>query len=271
MKNDKWNIGVCSWSLKMDIVRTASFMRETGISHVHLALGPAVGEDGGGYLADAQRQDWTISCTMLDFPQEDYSSLDSIRETGGIVPDQSWDFNKSRFSKAARMTAELGVKYISLHAGFIDHGDPARYKIMCERVCTLADIAAEQGIMLLLETGQESAAELESFMNKINHPATGINFDPANMILYGKGDPVEGVTILAKWIRHVHIKDALASGVAGQWGTEVPWGQGQVGAEKFLSALQSIGYEGTLAIEREAGDDRCSDVKLAVNRLKQYL
>ena len=140
---------------------------------------------------------------------------------------------------------------------------------MCDRIKTTADIAAGSGIMLLMETGQESAADLAGFMKDINHPSVGINFDPANMILYDKGEPIEAVKVLSPWIKHVHIKDATKTEIPGQWGAEVPWGDGQVGSEKFLTALKEIGYEGALAIEREAGNSRIDDITRAVGILKR--
>jgi sugar phosphate isomerase/epimerase len=88
------------------------------------------------------------------------------------------------------------------------------------------------------------------------------------MILYGKGNPVQAIDTLAPWIRHIHVKDALASRQPGQWGTEVPWGDGEVGQQDFLQAMQKVGYTGALAIEREAGDERQRDIRLAVERLR---
>ena len=90
------------------------------------------------------------------------------------------------------------------------------------------------------------------------------------MILYGKGDPVEAVRLLGRWIRHVHIKDAIAAKTPGTWGTEVPWGRGQVGSASFLRALETIGYNGALAIEREAGDNRLEDIRQAAGLLAAW-
>jgi L-ribulose-5-phosphate 3-epimerase len=87
------------------------------------------------------------------------------------------------------------------------------------------------------------------------------------MILYDKGNPIEAVKVLAPWVKHIHVKDANRTTKPGTWGTEVPWGNGQVQSEAFLKTLGEIGFEGTLAIEREAGDDRFGDVKLAAERL----
>jgi sugar phosphate isomerase/epimerase len=87
------------------------------------------------------------------------------------------------------------------------------------------------------------------------------------MILYDKGNPIEAVRTLSPWVKHIHVKDAIRTKKPGTWGSEVPWGDGQVGIKAFLKMLEEIGFEGTLAVEREAGDDRFGDIKLAVERL----
>lgn len=267
MKHKDWPVGVCSWSLRTDIEGVAEAMSKLGVEHIHLAVGPAAREDGGEYLASVRKQGWNISGTMIDFPQEDYSTLESIKVTGGIVPDECWELNRELFIRVAEITAELGVEYLSMHAGFIDESDRTYASKIHERVKYLADEAGKRGIMLLMETGQESADELRGFLEELGHKAIGVNFDPANMILYDKGDPIEAVSVLGSYIKHVHIKDAIRTKQAGTWGTEVPWGEGEVGSEAFLGALERIGYKGALAIEREAGDDRFGDIKLAVERL----
>lgn len=241
-------------------------MKNAGLEHVHLGIRGAV--EDPNILAQIQDQNWTITATMIDFPQEDYSSLDAIKITGGVVPDDCWELNHKLFLGAADKTAMLGVKFLSMHAGFIDENDEAPAKVFHDRIKCLADAAADKGLTLLLETGQETAIELRSFLEQLNHPAVGVNFDPANMILYDKGDPIEALRVLAPWIRHLHVKDATRTKEPGTWGAEVPWGDGEVGIEKFVAALGEIGFEGAMAIEREAGDDRPGDIALAADRLK---
>ena len=243
-------------------------MQKIGLDHVHLAVRAALEDDGESYLSNVRQQNWTISATMIDFPQEDYSSLDSIKVTGGIVPDEFWERNRQLFIDATEATAELGVKFLTMHAGFIDETNPAYAKNFHDRIQSLADAAAEKDIVLLLETGQETAEQLRGFLAELNHPAVGVNFDPANMILYDKGDPIEAVRLLGPWIRHIHIKDAVRTTRPGTWGQEVPWGDGQVGPEVFLDALAEIGYRGALAIEREAGEDRLAEIKQEAERLQ---
>lgn len=255
MKN---KIAICTWSLNNNLDDISQTLEETGLSHLHLDV---VALDG--FREAIAKNRWIVTSTMIGFPQEDYSTLDSIRETGGIMPDDCWEKNRALALDAIGLTAELGVGFLSLHAGFIDHNDAEGYRKFCSRLRELADAAQAGNIMLLLETGQETAEDLVHCLEDLAHPALGVNFDPANMILYDKGDPIAAVRILAPWIKHVHIKDAVKSTVPGEWGTEVPWGDGEVGATEFIQTLEEIGYTGALAIEREAGDTRKNDIKLA--------
>ncbi len=264
MKQPRRPIGICTWSLNNDLDRVSRVLEATGLSHIHLGIAALdVFRDsiGQGRVS--------VSATMVGFPQEDYSTLGSIRRTGGIMPDDCWEGNRRTMLEAIGLTSGLGVGLLSFHAGFIDHEDAEGYRKFCARLLGLADAAQEQKVVLLMETGQESAGDLRRCLEELGHPALGVNFDPANMILYGKGDPIEAIRILAPWIRHVHIKDALPSTVSGEWGAEVPWGDGAVGSAKFLQALEEIGFSGALAIEREAGDARENDIKLAVGRLER--
>ena len=267
MKCKDWPIGVCTWSLQTDIDGVAAVLKNIGIDHVHLGVRSAVGDGGDEYLAAVKKAGWTVTATMIDFPQEDYSSLDSIKVTGGVVPDDCWERNRDLFIGAVDATVKLGVKYLSMHAGFVDENDAEYAKKFYDRIRTLADAAGDKGLVLLLETGQETAEELKHFMQELNHPAIGVNFDPANMILYDKGNPIEAVKVLAPWIKHIHVKDANRTEQPGTWGAEVPWGDGQVQPDKFLIALSEIAFDGALAIEREAGDNRPGDIKLAAERL----
>jgi sugar phosphate isomerase/epimerase len=264
-----WPVGACSWSLRTDIEGVAAAMRQLGIGRVNLALKPAIAPGGEKYLEAVRRQAWTVSATTIGFPQEDYTSLETIRATGGILPDDTWPQNRQAVVRAAEITAELGVRWLTLHAGFLESDDPAVARRLRERLCTLADAAAERGLGLLLETGQETAECLAGLLEELQHPALGVNFDPANMILYDKGDPVVAVRRLGPWIKHIHVKDARRTLRPGTWGTEVPWGEGQVGPERFLAALQEIGFTGTLSIEREAGDNRLGDIQWAAERLAE--
>ena len=140
-----------------------------------------------------------------------------------------------------------------------------------ERVKYLADAAEKKGVVLLMETGQETAESLAEFLEKLNHPALAVNFDPANMILYGNGSPIEAAALLGRRIKHVHIKDAVSSRVKNSWGSEVAWGSGEVRQDTFLDALEKNGFVGTLSIEREAGESQMGDIAAAAAKLSRRL
>jgi len=267
MKCKNWPVGVCSWSLRTDVAGVAQALKKLGLEHVHLGIRAAVEDSSGKVLDTIKAQDWTITSTMIDFPQEDYSTLETIKVTGGVVPDAQWQQNHNLFLGAVITTAKLGVKYLSMHAGFIDETNKVHAEKVFARIRDLANIASDNGVILLLETGQESAKELRHFLEKLDHKSVGVNFDPANMILYDKGDPIDAVRTLAPWICHLHVKDATRTKQPGTWGAEVPWGDGEVGVQRFLAVLEEVGFDGAMAIEREAGDNRFGDVKLALERL----
>ncbi len=262
-----WPIGVCSWSLHDNVNMIQAVLEQQGLSHLHLHVAALEGEEGERLRGLIASKGWVISSTMVGFPQEDYSTLERIRVTGGVAPDDEWPANRKRLVQAIATTAALGVPYLSFHAGFLDHTDAAYAAKFKKRIRDVADVASAQGVMLLMETGQEAAVDLREFMETLDHPALGINFDPANMILYDKDDPIDAVHILGPWIKHVHIKDAIRTKECGSWGTEVPWGDGEVNAAAFIKALAAVGFDGAVAIEREAGENRDGDVALAVTRL----
>jgi sugar phosphate isomerase/epimerase len=121
---------------------------------------------------------------------------------------------------------------------------------MVRRIC---DYAARNGQVFALETGQEPAHVLLEFLKDCGRPNLKINFDPANMILYGSGDPIEAVGVLAQHVVSVHCKDGNwpPADKPGALGEEKPLGQGSVGIDRFIAKLKSLGYAGTLNIERE--------------------
>ena len=271
-------IGVCSWSWRLPLREVIAQMETNGIRGVNLALMPFIESDkyhGGTetsetwqHLKDKVAQGKVnVMSTMISTVGEDYATLDSIRRTGGIVPDEHWEANKARFARGAALTKELGCRYLLTHAGFLDDRNLLELSKYRSRVMWIRDVCAQNGVSLILETGQETAEELVNFLLTV--PGVYVNFDPANMLLYGKGYPMEALSRILPWIRQVHVKDAMLPRTPGEWGTEVPWGEGEVGGEAFVSALERFGFAGNYVIEREAGDDRVKDILLARERLRR--
>jgi sugar phosphate isomerase/epimerase len=260
-------LAVCSWSLQAATPQElAQRLQATGISRVQLALDPlrehpAVWGDSQAVLKQAGI---TIVSGMFGCVGEDYSTLDTIRQTGGIAPDDTWEQNLENIRATVGIATALGLKLVTFHAGFVPHNpaDPGFAK-MVGRLAAVAETFAAADMEVGLETGQETAAGLAALLEALNHPKVVVNFDPANMLLYAKGDPLEAVRVLARWIRQVHVKDANQTAVPGTWGEEVTVGTGQVDWQAFFTTLADVGFTGDIVIEREAGDQRIADIRTA--------
>lgn len=268
-------IGVCSWSLRAtgtaELIET---VKGLGLADVHLSVGrlltTASAEERDRDLGLLRDSGLRLTATQIGFHGEDYASISSIRRTGGFVPDETWDDRREQTVAAAELTAQLGAKYLTVHAGFIPAPNDANYEAVVERVTGLTAAIAEFGVELLLETGQESPSELLQFLNNVRSRHLGVNFDPANLLLYGSGDPVDAIQTLGRHIRHVHVKDAIKSRKPGvEWGKEVPFGDGEIAHAAFIDALHAAHYAGPLVIEREAGPDRIREIRFALETLEE--
>ncbi len=227
---------------------------------------PSVWDGAAEVLAGAGIR---VASGMMAMAGEDYSTLEAIRLTGGVRPDAAWAENRRRAAAVAAQAAEWGVDLVSFHAGFLED-EPDRRK-MVGRLGELADLFARHGVDVALETGQETAATLVSVLEELDRGNVGVNFDPANMILYGMGDPVEALRQAAPYVRQVHVKDALPSRVAGNWGIEVAVGRGAVDWERFFAVAGSLEPAVDFIIEREAGAARQGDIDEARALVQRYL
>ena len=259
-------LAVCSWSLHpADPADLIGQMQQLEMNKIQLGLDPlranAKWADVPRLLDEAGIE---VVSGMFGCEGEDYSTLDAIKRTGGIVPDETWETNWANIQATVPIARSLGLKLMTFHAGFLpeEPSDPS-YEKLVDRLTQIADVFADAGIDLAFETGQEDAPTLKGFLYRLGKGNVGVNFDPANMILYAKGDPAESVRVLSSYLKGVHIKDATLTRTPGQWGTEVAVGTGEVDWPAFFAALDEGGFDGYLSIEREGGDDRVGDVKLA--------
>src|SRR5690554_3877681 len=152
-------IGVCSWSLRIaDIRALAEMCTDLGLSHVQLALGNLLSMDEAARKTQLQAlQDSKLQLTagMIGFPGEDYSTIATIRQTGGVLPDDLWPQRREVASRAIELAAQLGLTLLSTHVGFIPRSDDPRYPTVLQRVDDIARQCQDHGITLLMETGQE--------------------------------------------------------------------------------------------------------------------
>ena len=263
--NDR--VAVCSWSLQpANPEELVAKLLATGIRRVQLALDPLreAPEVWGQTAALFQQHGISLISGMFGCAGENYTTLETIRLTGGIAPDATWEQNWKNIEATAAVARQLGLKLITFHAGFLPHleSDPGFGKLSA-RLAQVADLFLAQGMVLGLETGQETAVVLLQLLQRLNRPNLGVNFDPANMILYDKGDPIEAMRVLGPWIRQVHLKDARHTKAPGTWGEEVSVGSGEVDWRAFFATLKQLNFAGDFVIEREAGAQRVADIRQA--------
>ncbi|MBM4071806.1 MAG: sugar phosphate isomerase/epimerase [Planctomycetes bacterium] len=270
-------IGVCSWSLQVtSIPELKKFMDKLGIDVVQIACGDphhAAWEEGDKMPAAAKAAGLRLTGSMLGFPGEDYTTPQTIQKSGGFGNPATRAERVERFKWALDRTEELGLSDIMLHAGFLpEPGDPDR-KPFLDTLTKVSELARVKGMTVGFETGQETADLLRLTLDDLKCPNLKVNFDPANMILYDKGDPLRAVEILGPDIRSVHVKDANRTKVPGTWGEEVPLGKGEVNIRQFIKTLKKVGYRGPLCIEREVGnqEQRLADIAHGIQFLRECL
>ena len=190
-----------------------------------------------------------------------------------------------RSKRILDLAKELGTNVVTTHIGVVPTDSSIdRYKVMQEACFELSRYADEIGAHFAIETGPETSAVLKCFLDSLGSTGVGVNLDPANLVMVTGDDPAGAVYNLKKYIVHTHAKDGKQlyykdpesiyglvkdSLVTGPSVLEVPLGEGQVPWEKYLNALEDIGYKGFLTIEREVGDDPAKDIRSAVEFLEK--
>jgi sugar phosphate isomerase/epimerase len=210
---------------------------------------------------------------MIGYPGEDYTSPATIRRTGGFGDPATRPERLAIFRQAVDQTVEMGLKILASHGGFIPEPSSAERTSFLDCLTEAAEYAASRGVVFAMETGQETAELLRRTLDELSMESLKVNFDPANMILYDMGDPIRAVEILGPDIVHVHVKDATPPRQKGQWGEEVPLGEGDVGLGAFLDALAEVGYKGPLVVEREVGSQakRVEDIRNGIKYLRKLI
>jgi sugar phosphate isomerase/epimerase len=257
----KWAIGVFA-SIDAGLGVHLEVAQELGVPTVQIHgphkanRTPAAAQN---FLKKCERAGISVTAVFGGFDGESYADIPTTARTVGLVPESTRAARLQEMKEIADFAKVLGCGTVALHIGFVppDRKSPG-YRSLLDTTRNLLDHLAKNSQQLNLETGQESADHLLEFMGDVERDNLYINFDPANMILYGTGNPIEALEKVGRYVRSVHCKDAkwAAPGDHGKkWGSEVPLGEGDVGMETYLRTLQRLGYEGPLTIEREIAHD----------------
>lgn len=185
--------------------------------------------------------------------------------TLGIVPAEYRKARLEDLKRGSDFAEMLGVEKVITHMGFIPENPKyPDYEPVVEAIREIAEYCLAKGQKLLFETGQETPVTLLRTIEKVGTGNLAINLDPANLIMYGKANPVDALDVFGKYVAELHGKDGLYPISGDSLGNEVPIGEGKVCFEKLIPKLKSIGFDGVIVIEREiSGEQQIADIKKA--------
>lgn len=213
-----------------------------------------------------------ISCVFFVFKNQFYNLKDGPKTMGLVAP----EYRKERLKLSKEVSdfvKEMGVNYIATHIGFIpdDENDPV-YKSFIPVMKELVTHCRRNNQIFCFETGQELPSTLKRTIIDLGMENVGINLDPANLILYGKANPLDAIEIFGNYVKGMHAKDGLWPNRDEVLGIEVPLGEGMVNFPVLLRRLKKMGYNRPITIEREiSGEKQKEDIKKAIEYLSPYL
>ena len=252
---EKWPIGVFT-SIDAGLGVKIEVAHELGVPTIQLhapAAETRTPENAESFLAQLEELGITLTAVFGGFDGESYADIPTVVDSVGLVPPSTREARVQEMKEIADFARLLKCDVVALHLGFIPHDntDPL-YQEIVKVTQDLLDHCQGNNQSLHLETGQETAEGLLQFISDVGRDNLFVNFDPAYMILYGTGEPIEALQKVGAYVKSIHCKDGTWSEKPGiDWGAEVPLGEGDVGMENYLRTLDDLGYTGPLTIERE--------------------
>jgi sugar phosphate isomerase/epimerase len=256
---EKWPIGVFT-SVDAGLGVKLEVAHELGVPTIQLhapAKESRTEQKAQAFLARLEELGITLTAVFGGFEGESYADIPTVVRTVGLVPPDTRAERTQEMKEISDFARLLGCDVVALHLGFIPHDTRGPlYQAVLAVTREVCDHCKANGQNLHLETGQESADDLLQFIGDVERDNLFINFDPANMILYGTGEPIAALRQVRDYVRSIHCKDGTwADNPGREWGAETPLGEGDVGMEDYLRTLDEIGYTGPLTIEREIAQE----------------
>ncbi|MBO5763053.1 MAG: sugar phosphate isomerase/epimerase [Lentisphaeria bacterium] len=214
-----------------------------------------------------------INCVWAGYSGPAVWNLVEGPYTLGLVPPEFRAQRVLDLKKGVDFAVECGAPAIATHCGFIPEvpGDPL-YQGTIDAIGEVAEYCRKAGLEFWFETGQETPVTLLRAIEDINLDNLGINFDTANVILYGKGNPLDALDVFGKYVRCIHAKDGLYPVNGRELGKEVPVGTGKSQYTKLIPKLYDLGFTGDLIIEREiSGEQQARDIARTLKYLRKLV
>ncbi len=281
-----FSIGVIADSFRLPIRESIEKAREVGADGVQIYA--VSGEVCPENLSASARRE------LLDIIESNGLKVTALCGDLGGHGFAKKEENPDKIERSKRiidLARDLGTTIVTTHIGVVPHDNTCdRYKVMQEACNQLAEYAHANGAFFAVETGPEPAERLKAFLDSLSSKGVAVNLDPANLVMVTDDDPAAAVYTLKDYIVHTHAKDGImlkktdpqviydffAEGGIGdlrleEYFREVPLGEGKVDFDRYLTALEDIGYRGYLTIEREVGPTPEADIRLAVDFLKSKI
>jgi L-ribulose-5-phosphate 3-epimerase len=268
-------IGLMFWA-KEDARQTLKDVKAYGVRAGQLGFPGELPLDGKAeqWASALAAEDFTAVTAVCSYVGEDYADIPTVKSTVGLVPESTRGERIARTKEVANVARKLNIDSVACHIGFVPHdAGSVLYGQVRDIARDICDHCGELSQSFTLETGQEPANVLLQFLSDVGRTNLKINFDPANMILYGTGDPISALGALQDYVISVHCKDGdwPPKGDADALGKERALGQGSVDFPRFLGKLKEIRYKGVLALEREERDEvqKAADIRSGLALLRK--
>ncbi len=274
MQLEPLEIGVLFWA-KPDARQTFQEVKKFGLRAGQIGFPGNLPLDGAAdnWRSALSGEAFTLVTAVCSYDGEMYSDIPTVEATVGLIPESTRAQRVARTKAVSDVAKILGIDSIACHIGVVPADTASlRYRQVVDLARNVCDHCGANGQRFTLETGQEPADELLRFIADVKRDNLKINFDPANMVLYGSDDPIEALRTLAPHVISVHCKDGEwpPEDQPGALGLEVALGEGEVGIDIFVHTLREVGYQGILSIEREfeSAEQRRQDIISAIKLLK---
>ncbi|GMV37506.1 MAG: hypothetical protein AMXMBFR61_20140 [Fimbriimonadales bacterium] len=270
--SEKLRIGVMM-TLRPNVREELQKVRELGLDNCQLNcwdMSQYSDENASSLSAASRELGVDVTSVWAGYPGPAKWNFTEGPSTIGLVPPEFREQRVAALIQGAEFAARIGVPSISTHAGFVPENpaDPL-YPGTVEALRRVAERCKELGVGLWFETGQETPVTLLRLMTDIGTNNLGVNLDPANLILYGKGNPVDALDVIGTYVRGVHAKDGEYPTDPMRLGRETPLGEGKVDFPRLIGGLKRLGYRGALTIEREiSGEQQVADIRRAIALLE---
>ncbi len=221
------------------------------------------------FVALRDKHGVTITSMFSMYPDQVWDDTELGKKVNGLVPEEKRANGIAINKKDADAAARVGIPRVVSHIGYVPEDDQRTYLGVRDAVREVCDYMGERGLVFALETGQESPETLRAFIGDVDRPNLRVNFDMANLILYGTGRPLPALDHLMDVIDGTHCKDGTWPTEAGRLGAETPLGKGEADIAAVVTKLYKGGYRGTLDIEREIeGENQRLDIIDAIQLLE---